>query len=89
MGKTPRPTEVLSTSLVRQFVEAEFIEGATPDRVKDAAPELLEALTAAWKHLEYCGYGDKWERECALTEGLPEKVESALRKANPDFDKEG
>ncbi len=26
---------------------------------------LVAALKAAQEHLEYCGYGDAWERECA------------------------
>lgn len=39
---------------------------------------LIEALTAARDHLEYCGYGDRWERECAQADKLPEKIEQAL-----------
>ncbi len=41
--------------------------------------KLMKALEAAQYHLEYCGYGDKWERECA--EGLPEQIDEALREA--------
>ena len=41
--------------------------------------DLVEALEAAESHLDYCGYGDEWERECA--EGLPEKIASALSAA--------
>lgn len=39
---------------------------------------LREALTAARKHLEYCGYGDKWERECAMAQGLEKQIDNAL-----------
>ncbi len=44
-----------------------------------AAPDLLEALKAAKEHLEYYGYGDSWERECAI--GLPTMIEYAITKA--------
>lgn len=43
--------------------------------------QLLDALEAAKSHLEYCGYGDAWERECAGNE-LPNKIEAAIEAAN-------
>lgn len=43
---------------------------------------LFEALQEAHDHLEYCGYGDSWERECARDSGLPEKIEEALTAAS-------
>lgn len=46
-----------------------------------AAPELLEALTELVWHVDYCGWGDKWERECAFESGLPAKVWAAIAKA--------
>lgn len=39
---------------------------------------LREALKAAIDHLEYCGYGDSWERECAEESGLPNKLSKAM-----------
>ncbi len=39
---------------------------------------LREALEAARDHLNYMGYGDSWERECARADGLPDKIEKAL-----------
>jgi hypothetical protein len=44
---------------------------------------LTEALQAAYDHLEYCGYGDAWERECALSgkDPLDKKIEAALASA--------
>ena len=44
---------------------------------------LLEALKAAQDHLEYCGYGDNYERECALKcdDPLDKKIERAIEIA--------
>lgn len=46
-----------------------------------AAPELLKALQKAQAHLEYCGWGDSWERECANEDKLPAKIQTAIDKA--------
>lgn len=43
--------------------------------------ELLSALEAAKDHLEYLGYGDNWEKECAEEKNLPELIEEAIKKA--------
>lgn len=40
--------------------------------------QLKEALECAEEHLDYCGWGDSYERECARNEKLPEKVREAL-----------
>lgn len=47
------------------------------------ARNLVEALIAAQSHLEYCGYGDRWEREYALTGPFPldKEIEAALVNA--------
>ena len=42
---------------------------------------LIEALKLAQHHLEYCGWGDPWERECALADGLPETIQGVLDEA--------
>lgn len=42
--------------------------------------KLLEVLEAAYDHLEYCGYGDSWERECARDANLPNKIYSTLEE---------
>ena len=47
---------------------------------------LVEALEAAEGHLEYCGYGDRWESSCAHNAGLPEKIKQALAKAKGESD---
>lgn len=45
-------------------------------------PKLREALIAAKEHLEYTGYGDSWERECALSQGLAKQIDEALNEEN-------
>ena len=42
-------------------------------------PNLIDALRAAKEHLDYTGYGDKWERECAQVNKLEEKIDEALK----------
>ena len=45
---------------------------------------LRDALKAAQEHLEYCGYGDKWERECAHEAQLSTKIQEALNSTPDD-----
>lgn len=40
---------------------------------------LRQALRAAMDHLDYCGYGDSWERECAKEAKLEETLEAAMK----------
>lgn len=44
---------------------------------------LFDALEAAESHLDFCGYGDSYERQCALKceEPLDKKIEAALTEA--------
>lgn len=44
---------------------------------------LYEALAAAKAHLDYCGYGDSWEAECAREERLEEQIQAALDLVKP------
>lgn len=50
-------------------------------RVAECAVEdiikLRAALKAAGEHLDYCGYGDAWERECS--QGLSVTIAKALQ----------
>ena len=39
---------------------------------------LYNALKEAQDHLDFCGYGDSYERECAKSEHLEEHIETAL-----------
>lgn len=45
-----------------------------------AIEELKELLDDAIWHLEYCGYGDSWERECA--EDLIRRVKEYTQQKN-------
>lgn len=47
----------------------------------DLEKELLAVLKEAQEHLDYCNYGDSWERECAMSDKLPQKMEEVIRKA--------
>lgn len=47
----------------------------------DVLGALVTALKEAGDHLEYCGYGDAWEREAAVDSGLREKIADALALA--------
>lgn len=49
--------------------------------------KLLRALKNAEQHLEYTGYGDSWERECAKDSKLPSKITSAISAGENYFKK--
>jgi len=42
------------------------------------AKKLQSVLKDAAEHLDYCGYGDRWERECAQESKLPQRIEEVL-----------
>jgi hypothetical protein len=50
-------------------------------RLRAALTQTREALSDARDHLDYCGWGDSWERECAKAQGLEPKVDAALDAA--------
>lgn len=57
------------------------ITGLTPLEI-----QLYDALNDAHAHLEYCGYGDKWERECAKEAQLEQKIQAAIDAADAKED---
>jgi hypothetical protein len=48
------------------------------ETLKQEIKDVQEAFQEASSHLDYTGYGDKWERECAEHANLPEKVSNGL-----------
>ena len=70
-------TETLKTPAERRLPELSHL-----------VKTLADALQFASEHLQYCGYGDSWDRACAMDgsygpEGmsLPDTIEEALEKA--------
>jgi len=57
-----------------------IILGEALKKAKDLIIILGEALKKAKDHLEYCGYGDSWESECAYNIDLPGMVDSAVEQ---------
>ena len=51
------------------------------DRLRGSNEALLSALEDSLSFHFYCGWGGEWTRECAMEEGLPEKIEAAIAKA--------
>ena len=47
--------------------------------------KLYKALDAANDHLEFCGFGDSYERECAEEGKLPETIDQALKATTNEF----
>lgn len=44
--------------------------------MKALLQELAALFEEAANHLEYTGYGDSWERECARADKLPERIQA-------------
>ena len=44
--------------------------------------ELVALFREAVNHLEFCGYGDSYERECARDENLPQRLQSMISELN-------
>lgn len=42
--------------------------------------ELVEVLSEARTHLDWIGWGDSYERECAVESGLPAKIDDLIAK---------
>ena len=61
-------------------VQKSFYQGYDCGWEAKSITKVVEALKAASDHLEYCGYGDNWERECAVDSGLPEQIAEALEE---------
>ena len=71
-----------------------FVTRSSAERVfvawGGAVTEVQTVLKKAYDHLEYCGFGDNWERSIATDTGLPDLIQSTIVKwdKEPD-DREG
>lgn len=54
---------------------------ANEKQLIEVIEKLYRALDAAHDHLDYCGFGDSYERECAEAQKLPEKMNEAKAAA--------
>jgi len=59
----------------------DMIEQATHG-LQNRVRELESTLQDASDQLDYCGYGDSWERECAGD--LPQRIAKTLANTNPN-----
>lgn len=48
---------------------------------------LFDAFEEAKTHLEWTGYGDSWERECAYDGNLPQTIDKAYEMASAIIEK--
>lgn len=44
--------------------------------------KLAELFKEAVNHLDYCGYGDNWERECAMVDKLPQRLDKMVERVD-------
>lgn len=69
-------TEKLTMSM---FANSNDYYKAVIKEQKKVLDLLAKALKDSNAHLDYCGWGDRYERECADLEKLPEQNEAALK----------
>lgn len=82
----PRPYNYMLTGITTPE-ESDMEREIT--RLRQQVTTLRAALQAAADHLDYCGYGDRWESECARSEKLEERIEKALDSTDPNKSSKG
>lgn len=73
--------DITFTHLVDHARDLERALTASEQARKEAEAEALRlraALVIASDHLDFCGYGDRWERECAREHKVEETIAAAL-----------
>ena len=50
------------------------------DDLMKTLKEVVEIAEALRDHLDYCGWGDSWERECAEADNLSGRADAAITK---------
>ncbi len=78
MTNTPRTDAIALRGTELKSLAFELVDLAR--RLEREVTLLRTALQAASDHLDYCGYGDKWERECAQESKLPENIARVLEE---------
>ena len=66
---------VRSSPYGRQLADVAYVNA-----LEASNTALKAALKEAFDHLEWIGYGDAWERECARDAGLEQRVKAALEE---------
>ena len=90
--KIMRKIEIKKCTCGHESCDSYFINWTGPDgRLSKKEAELIKkavnmhevlvsAIGKAHEHLEWTGYGDSYERECARAEALPELLESIINE---------
>ena len=65
---------------IRDLEEAALANQARADRAEALLAKATKGLRAAVDHLDFCGYGDTYERECADALKLPKRLDALLAK---------
>lgn len=60
-------------------------QNVVPQNIPVDVLKLYVALRRALDHLEYTGYGDSFERECAKDDKLSQLIQSALDDAVKNY----
>ena len=50
------------------------------ERLREKCKNIMLLLKDCDEHLDYCGYGDSWERSMAYEKDLPNRLEAALKE---------
>ena len=63
-------------------IEAEWCAEAADEieRLREKCKNIVLLLKDCDEHLDYCGYGDSWERSMAYEKDLPNRLEAALKE---------
>lgn len=56
------------------------IELLTERELQEQLLEARKLIHQLVKHLDYCNYGDQWERECAQYSKLPKRADEYVKK---------
>jgi hypothetical protein len=75
--------KVAPASAISYTKRRDAVKAAHACNCIENAVALHDLLKEAYGHLEYCGWGDSWERECVQATKLPERIEEMLKRLAP------